>query len=1007
MSTAVRKVVTVLFCDVVEFTTLGEELDPERLRHVMTRFFAEMESVLGRHGGTVEKFIGDEVMAVFGVPTVHEDDALRAVRSAAEMMERLDPLNDELAEAWGVQLQIRIGVNTGEVVAGDPSRGHGFVTGDAVNLAKRLESAAEPGQILIGKATYPLVRHAVTVGPLQTFKVKGKADAVSSLRIDAVDFAAEAVARRLDAPLVGRDDELRALREAFERAARTPGCELVTLTGVPGIGKSRLVSELVGGLADHARILRGRCLAYGDGITFWPLADVVRALGGAEAVHAALAGDEDGREVAARVLGAVGGSEPGSAEETFWAVRRLVEALAREQPLVLVLEDVHWAEQRFLDLVEYLATWTSGAPTLLVCVARPELLDLRPTWLAPRPNSTLISLEPLSHDAADELLTRLAGEAELPPEARRTIAEAAEGNPLFVEQMLAMAREGGDISVPPTIQALLAERLDRLSGDERALLERASVAGRDFLRRAVIELSPPEERDRVGGILMSLIRRGLVRPTRERDPREDAYTFRHGLIRDTAYDGISKEARADLHERFATWLEAFVEANAAEVEEIVGYHLEQAYRYREQLGPVGERERALASRAGDLLGHAGRRAFGRDDMPAAIKLLDRAVALMTEEEPARLELVRELSSGLWAIGEVARAEALLEGLIVAASAAGDRRIEWYGLLERAARADHVKEQSELLDLAEQAIQVFGELGDDDGLAAAWRRVAAAHEAHNRYRLSQEASEHGLAAARRAGNRKEEARAVDRLCTSLLAGPEPAPAAIRRCEQMLERADGNKLFEANVAIPLAGLRAMAGELDAARELYAHGERIYEQLGLVLPIAGSTYIAATIELLAADPVAAERHLRRGYDIFAATGLGRLLGFQAAYLAEALRVQRRLAEAEAFADEAETSASSHDLLAQVMWRTARSRLHREHGRVGDALRVAEAAVDIARDTEAPVLHADALLALADALAADGRAADAVAAARSAARLYAAKGHRVGEERATRFLMGIASTA
>src|ERR671915_1400096 len=633
-----RKTVTVLFCDVTGSTALGERLDPESQRAVMSSYFEGMREVLERHGGTVEKFIGDAVMAVFGIPSVHEDDALRAVRAADAMRERLAELNRDLERERGVRIAMRIGVNTGEVVAGDPGGGQKFVTGDPVVIAKRLEAAAAPGEVLVGEETARLVRGAAQLEPLGPVPLKGKAAPVAAWRLLGVDADAPALARRLDTPLVGREDELMRLIDVVDAVAVERSCRLVTVVADAGVGKSRLARELAARLGDRARFLTGRCLPYGDGITFWPLREIVAQAGGLDAA-AALGGGEEAGLVVELVRGAIGSGSGDTAggEETFWAVRKLVEALARDRPLVLCLEDVHWAEPTLLELLEYLSAWIRDAPVLLLCLSRPDLVEEHPSWPGVRADA-LVQLPPLTESETGELLDALQREDELDEPTRARIAAAAEGNPLFVEQLTELLAEEPDArhSLPPTIHALLAARLDRLGRDERAVLERAAVMGREFRRRAVVELTPEDERADTGSHLLALVRKNLLRPDTPSSIGEDGFRFSHVLVRDAAYAAMPKEARADLHERFAGWIEANLAERAAELDEIVGYHLEQAYRYREQLAPVDQRGRALAARAGELLGRAGRRAFARDDMPAALSLLDRAVALVTDQDPVRL-----------------------------------------------------------------------------------------------------------------------------------------------------------------------------------------------------------------------------------------------------------------------------------------------------------------------------------------------------------------------------------
>src|SRR6266540_2748892 len=379
----VRKTVTVLFCDVTGSTALGERLDPEATRKLMARYFEQARTILERHGASVEKFIGDAVMAVFGIPQVHEDDALRAARAALELRDAVD------------ELELRIGVNTGEVVTGS---GETLVTGDAVNVAARLEQAAQPGEVLIGEPTYRLVRDAVEAEPVEPLAAKGKTEPLAAYRLLAVREGADSFARRLDAPLVGRARELRLLREALGRAIEERSSHLFTLLGTAGVGKSRLAQELVDGVGDGATILTGRCLPYGEGITYWPLIEMFRTLGAGTDVAQLLEGVENARTIVNGAFGAIGIVEGGAVdpEETFWSVRKLFEALAREQPLVVLLDDLHWGEPTFLDLVEHVADWSRDAPILLLCLARAELLDARPSWGGGKHNATSLLLEPLS-----------------------------------------------------------------------------------------------------------------------------------------------------------------------------------------------------------------------------------------------------------------------------------------------------------------------------------------------------------------------------------------------------------------------------------------------------------------------------------------------------------------------------------------------------------------------------------------------------------------------------------
>ncbi len=599
-----RKTVSVLFCDVSGSTALGEQLDPEALRGVMERHFEEIRGVVERHGGVVEKFIGDAVMAVFGVPRAHEDDALRAVRAAAEIRDRLPALAEEL----GVVLRFRTGVNTGEAVVGTEDV---LATGDAVNVAARLEQAAAPGDILIGAMTHALVRDAVDVEQMSPLVAKGKSKPLEAFRLERVDPLAPGRARRLDAPLVGRARELTLLHQAYGRAAAERRCHLFTVLGAAGIGKSRLIGAFTADVGSTAAVVSGRCLPYGDGITFWPLIEILRPLG----------------DIAEPVLRRISEGGIASPNELFWDVRKVVEAGAAEQPLVVVFDDVQWAEPLLLDLIEHVVKLSRGAPLVFVCVARPELLDDRPTWGGGTLNATAILLDPLPEDDCRELIGSL--DAGFDQALAEQVIHASEGNPLFVEEMVALAGDDGSTRVPPTIHAVLAARLERLGDDERAALECGAIEGEVFHRGAVSALvrAPASMLD---DHLAGLVRKELVRPVAAQIPDDEAYRFSHLLIRDAAYDALPKTRRAELHDEFANWLE-HQDAGFVELDQIAGWHLEQAIRYRAEIGLPPQPD--LAARAADHLASAGRAAGGRMDLRAAETLFRRALALVSVESP--------------------------------------------------------------------------------------------------------------------------------------------------------------------------------------------------------------------------------------------------------------------------------------------------------------------------------------------------------------------------------------
>ncbi len=779
---AARKTVTVVFSDIANSTPLGEALDAEVLRGVMEQYYEVVRAELERHGGTVEKFIGDAVMAVFGIPTVHDDDALRAIRAAIDMRTALGALNRQLEETHGVRLAIRTGVNTGEVVAGDPSDRQSFATGAAVVTTQRLEAAARSGEILLGESTYRLVSNAVLVEPMEPLELKGKAEPTPAWRLLGVVEGAPPFPRRLDTPMVGREDELAALRAELDAADRERRCRLATIVGPAGIGKSRLGNELFAATRGRATTLVGRCLAYGEGITYWPLRGIVLSATGSlsqEGIEEFLEGAEDAERIANRLAGAVGSEEaPPGGEETFWAVRRFLEHMARERAIILAIDELQWAEPTFLDLVEYLVGWTSDAPVLVLGLSRPELLEHRPTWNTT--SSLVLALEPLSGPDSERLVEALG--AEVARDERDRILAGAEGNPLFVEQMLALAVEGApSAAIPPSIHALLAARLDRLAAEERAVLERAAVIGREFTAGAVTSLSDDEP---AASILLSLVRRDLIEPDRSLIPGDDGFRFRHILIRDAAYLGVAKVSRAKLHRRHADWLESA----APDLDEIVGYHLEQAFRYGQELGAA---DNEVATKAGIHLARAGRRAMRRGDLPAATALLTRAAALLPDSHTERREVLPILATALMRTGDFMRAEQLLDQALDSARASGDRRLELRTVIDRefVRTFTHPGEPLEgMVAVADASIPLLEELGDDLGLARAWWLKSEAHINACRWGARAADVERALEHAKRANDIGEEAALSAVLAQALHYGPTPVPEAHRALREDARRAD---------------------------------------------------------------------------------------------------------------------------------------------------------------------------------------------------------------------------
>jgi predicted ATPase/class 3 adenylate cyclase len=984
----VRKTVTVLFVDLAGSTGLGERLDPEPLRRLMSRYFDDVRAVLERHGGTVEKFIGDAVVAVFGVPVVHEDDALRAVRAAAELHEVLARLNQELEASLGVTLAIRTGVNTGEVVTGGSHES--FATGDAVNVAARLQQSAGESEILLGATTFALVRDAVDAEPAQELELRGREGRVAARRLLALRPGAAGVERRHSAEFVGRESELRLLADAFERAERTRACHLFTVLGPAGVGKSRLAEELISLVGDRARTVRGRCLPYGDGITFWPLGEIVRDVAGLTGEESAdearsriaglLEGDPDADVVAARIAELVGISgEPGGGDEGFWAARRFVEALARVRPLIVVLDDVNWAEPTFLELIEYVSDWVRGAPLLVVCLARPELLDERPGWAGGKLNASSLLLEPLDEREASELIAARLGRLDVDDAILRRVTDVAEGNPLFMEEMLTMLvgeglvqrRNGawvsaGDLegaSVPGTIQALLAARIDRLDPVERAVLECGAVEGKVFHLGAVAALSPGSE---PGSVLDALVRKELLRPDRALLPGEEAYRFRHILLRDAAYDSMPKETRAELHERYATWLAEKTGERTLEYEEILAYHLESAFRLRAELGRLDGDSRELAIAAAVRLARAGRRATARDDSTAAATLLARAADLLGDDDPARTELLLPLARARIELGDLEQADRLIAEAAKRARGLGDARLEHRALVEQQflrLKTDPAGTTQEVERIARLALPVFEVAGDQAGLATAWDLLAQVHLMACRYAERAAALERALEHARLAGGERE-AEIVIGLETAHYWGPTPVEESIARCEARLGEALGRRpTVEAALLGTLAGLEAMRGQFDEARALYRRQRAIHEDLGRPYSAAAWTMVYARVEMLAGDPAAAEAELRHGYETLERMGELGVLSTLSAYLADALYAQYRLEEADRYTRISEEAATLDDIASQVWWRLTRARLLGHSGESA-AEALAREAVALAEPTDDLFLKARSLIDLAEAL-------------------------------------------
>jgi class 3 adenylate cyclase/tetratricopeptide (TPR) repeat protein len=1023
----VRKTVSIVFSDLKGSTNLGEALDSESLREVMNRYFEEMRAALLRHGGTIEKYIGDAVMAVFGLPTLHEDDALRAVRAAAEMQRRLAELNDELDRVWGVRLTNRTGVNTGEVVAGDPTTGQRLVTGDAVNVAARLEQAAPAMEVLLGDLTYRLVKDAVEVEEVEPLELKGKSERVPAYRLVSVAEIGEGMARRRDAPMVGREQELALLTSHFDLAREERRCRLVTLLADAGVGKSRLNDEFLQTVDGQAQVLRGRCLSYGEGITFWPLTEAVRQAAViaeddppdvARSKVASLAGGDDA--IADRVAAAMGISvEQFAIDELFWGIRKLLESLARHRQLVILFDDVHWAATTFLELLEHLVDSVRDAPILLLCPARHELLEQRPTW-GERPYTQRLLLEPLTAADTERIVENLLGQAGIAAPARARIAAGAEGNPLFVEQLLSMLIDDGllrfeggcwsaasdlaELSVPPTIQALLAARLDALVPEERAVVEPAAVIGHVFAQDAVADLSPDAVRADVPSHLEKLTDKHFVRPDLSAVD-EVRFRFDHVLIREAAYSGMLKRARATLHERFVEWADRVNRERDREIEfeEILGYHLEQAHRYLGELGPLDDHGRELGERAAVRLASAGRRAFARGDMPAAANLLGRAAALFAEDDRRRLGLLPSLGESLMETGEFARGQELLEVAVERATSAGDTTLAADArvtllMARRRSTEDLDAWSGEVVQHLGQLIPELEQAEAHGTLAKAWRLLGYVHGSVLNWREMLVAHGNAIANARLADDTRLEARLQAEYAQALREGHTPVNEAVRHCEETLQRGLSDRQAEALVLCSLARLRAMVGNFDVAREMIVRAGRLRDELGASVIVPLTSLQSSRVETLAGDLEAAERSLRHDFEKLSALGEKFVRPVVGTLLARAICSQGRFEEAAELASEVRSLADSDDVETQAILHCVQAQLDIHAGNLAAAEQSARAAVETVAAIESPDLRGDCVVMLATVLAEAGRPDEASAALAEALDLYELKGNVVSAERVRR---------
>jgi class 3 adenylate cyclase/tetratricopeptide (TPR) repeat protein len=952
-----RKLAAVLFVDLVESSALLAASDPEVVRRRITGFFADVSDCIEHHGGKVEKFAGDAVMAAFGIPQAHEDDAERALRAALAVLDRVRELG----------LEARIGVEAGEVVADDGDST--FATGEAVSLAARLQQVAAPNEILLGPGAYRLAFRRFELEGAGTRDLRGFGDGLPVWRaLREIDDVSPFDG--LEVQFVGREAELDLLDNTFARAVRTRRAHLVTIFGEPGVGKSRLAHEFLAG-AEGALALSGRALPYGEGITYWPLAEMVKAAAGIsdddppdEAHEKLLVCCEDEAVadligLASGVLEAVEGER--SQQEIAWAAREWAEMLAAAMPLVLVFEDIHWAEEPLLDLIEHLADWVRDAPLLILCLARPELLDERPGWGGGRLRGAALELDPLPPDETEELVDLLLQQSELGLECRTDILTTAEGNPLFVEETVRMLAEGGDgrSGIPDTLQALIAARIDRLPAAEKALLQRAAVIGRTFWEGALDALSPGVGQS--AALLDELLRRELV----QREPRstitgERAYRFKHVLIREVGYAGLPKADRADYHRRFADWLH---ERLGEELLEIRAYHLDQTATLVAELDGAPPAE--LAQEAAAALERAGKRALAREANTAARRLLLRAVEL----EPT-LRRRHHAAVAAWRLGDYPALANEADEVLGEARSARDRHIEGRALnaladvaLTRDADIDRGRE------LVEQALAVLPEddvPGRFDALMVrGWIGWITGNLGD-----SKSAAKEALALAGTAGRKDLESQAAQQLAEIHIARLEAGDA-----EPIVDRAaalaeESGSLEARGRAFASRGkLLTLKGELDEAERALADAQALFEEAGVPMVLARTLNARAWLDWRRGRLDEADKRFRESIRILKPLEDRGTLCESQRSLAQLLLQRGKVEEAERVALEARKTVGPQDVSSRATTRMALALVRAAQGRDDEAEKLLREALEIAAESGFNYVRYEVLRALAAFLRERGR--------------------------------------
>jgi class 3 adenylate cyclase/tetratricopeptide (TPR) repeat protein len=930
-----RKLATVLFVDLVGSTALLSGTDPEVARRRVQQYFDRVQHCVVTHGGIVEKFAGDAVMAAFGVTQAHEDDAERAVRAALGIMDSVQELG----------LEARIGVESGEVVV--DSVESTFATGEAVNIAARLQQAAPPNAILIGPGAHGLALGCFEVEDEGPIEVKGFAKPIWTWRV--LSHKRTEATRQFAAPLVGRDAELELLENTYARAVRDHRAHLFTIYGDPGVGKSRLAREFIDGL-ESATVLFGRALPYGEGVTYSALADMVKVAAGIadddpldEAIEKLRECCPD--EAVADLMGLASGvlqavKAERNQQEIAWAARAWAEKLAEPQPLVLVFEDIHWAEEPMLELIEHLGTWVRNVPLLLLCIARPELLDIRPGWGGGRVRATAIELEPLSEADSQALIAALLDSDDLPSAARTALLEKTEGNPLFVEETIRMLSEANGAAVeriPDTLQALIAARIDHLRPGEKSVLQRAAVIGRTFWAGAVEYLGGDGDGELEPLLDDLLLREFVLTEPRSTISGEDAYRFKHVLIREVAYSGLSKTARARHHRRFAEWLSDHAREELLEVR---AYHLDQASALLAELDGAPPTE--LATEAAGALEEAGKRALAREANATARRLLHRSAEL----EPT-LERRFHAARAAWRMHDFPVVSREMEDVLLGAREEGNKELEARSLAALAEVA--LLREADVARAEKLAQKAFDVSEDDESRIDAVRILQTSAWWRGRLREAEAYAEEELEIARRLDRQDLESEAlID------LAGIYVARREGERAEPVIERAlelaeeSGSLTVKARAFMEAGELHAFRGRHEEALVDFGRARDLFAEVGAATNLARSMLRIGRLVGKRGEVAEAERLFREAIRILQPVeDRGSLCEVQRS-LAEILLEQGKTDAAEVYALKAVETVGPQDVTSQASTRKTLALVRAAQGRDEEAEALLQESIEILERSE-----------------------------------------------------------